>query len=368
MLLGLALGLVLLQDGDSELLQRLQPVAERAADLDPFVRAEAAEEAVRLFDAQERAVTALAQAKKTSALIVMALAGKVEGSALLRIPDRNARRVACDLLPLTKESVQDLLGLLDAKDPGLRVAACRALGRVEDAELRKTVSSAMGHGMRRAGSLDVLFALVSSTWRGIGNALHFSVGEAEPERAAIAIVALCNVPGLTVTESWAPSLLRALENEKVDRSTRSLLLRAVGRRSPWVLFPLLSIRDRGFRSEIVDVLDRTLADPLVAPSLHEAWRATALKKLDDGKSPSKPITAWIEAWLKRLCGDGVTPATFPEWHRASYRAQVDRQADAAIQRGADALRKLCEKDALWKTLPGGTSRRRIPSSRAASTR
>src|SRR5215831_3637231 len=98
MLLGLALGFILLQDGDAELVQRLQPVAERAADLDPFVRAEALEEACRLVDGQERDVAALARAKKTSALIVMALAGKGEGPALLRVPDRNARRVACDLL------------------------------------------------------------------------------------------------------------------------------------------------------------------------------------------------------------------------------------------------------------------------------
>jgi hypothetical protein len=353
MLLVLALGLALLQDGDAELLQRLQPVADRAADLDPFVRAEAAEEALRLFEGQERAVNSLAQARKTPALIVMALAGKVEGTALLRIPDRNARRVACDLLTPTKDSVPDLLGLLDAKDPGLRVAACRALGRIEDPEMRKTVSSAMGHGMRRGGSMDLLFALVTSTWRGIGNALQFAVGDSEPERAGIAIAALCNVPGLTVTESYAPALLRALENEKVDRSFRSLLLRGVGRRSPWVLCPLLSIRDRGFRSEIVDVLDRTLADALVAPSLHEAWRAANAKKVDDGKSPGKPMTAWIEGWLKRLCGDGVTPATFPEWYRTRYRAQVDRQADVAIQRGVDALRKMGQRDALWKTLPGG---------------
>src|SRR5688572_13537545 len=164
----LGLVLILLQESDAELLQRLQPVAERAADLDPFVRAEAAEEAVRLVDGHERGVAALAQARKTPALIVMALAGKGDGAALLRVPDRNARRVACDLLAPTKESVPDLLGLLDVKDPGLRVAACRALGRVEDPELRKTVSSAMGHGMRRAGSLDLLFALVSSTWRGSG--------------------------------------------------------------------------------------------------------------------------------------------------------------------------------------------------------
>ena len=350
---GLALALLLFQDGDADLLQRLQPVAERAADLDPAVRGEAAEEAVRLFDAHERAVTALAQAKKTSALIVMALAGKLDGAALLRIPDRNARRVACDLIAPTRDSLPDLLGLLDAKDPGLRVAACRALGRVEDGELRKTVSSALGHGMRRTGSLDVLFALVSSTWRGIGNALHFAVSDSEPERAGLAIAALSNVPGLTVTEAYAPSLQRALENEKIDRATRLLLLRAVGRRSPWVLCPLLTIRDRGFRSEMVDLLDRTLADPLVAPGLHDAWRAAAQKKTDDGKTPAKPMTAWIESWLKRLCGDGVTPATFPDWHRSSYREQVDRQADAALRRGAEALRKMCQKDALWKTLPGG---------------
>jgi len=138
---GLALALLLFQDGDAELLQRLQPVAERAADLDPLIRGEAAEEAVRIFDGQERAVTALAQTKKTSALIVMALAGKLDGAALLRIPDRNARRVACDLIAPTKDAVPDLLGLLDAKDPGLRIAACRALGRIDDAELRKTIGA-----------------------------------------------------------------------------------------------------------------------------------------------------------------------------------------------------------------------------------
>lgn len=349
----LALGLFLLQDGDAELLQRLQSAAERAADLDPFVRAEAAEEAVRLVDARERAVTALAESRKTPALVVLALSGKSDGAALLRIPDRIARRVACDLIAPTRDSLQDLLGLLDARDPGLRIAACRALGRTDDAELRKTISSAMGHGMRRAGSLDLLFALVSSAWRGAGNALHFPVGDSEPERAGLAIAALCNVPGLTVTEAYAPSLLRALENEKIDRTSRSLLLRVLGRRSPGVLFPALSVRDRGFRSEMVDLLDRTLADPLLAPVLQEAWRTATLKKTDDGKSPAKPMTAWIESWMKRLCGDGVTPATFAEWHRSSYRAQVDRQADVAIRRGADALRKMCGKDSLWKTLPGG---------------
>jgi hypothetical protein len=352
-LFGLTLALVLLQDGDAELLQRLQSVADRAADLDPFVRAEAAEEAVRLVAARERAMTALAPSKKTSALIVLALAGKSDGAALLRIPDRNARRVACDLIAPTKDSVPDLLSLLDAKDPGLRIAAGRALGRIEDGELRKKVSTAIGHGMRRAGSLDLLFAQVSSAWRGTGNAFQFPVGDSEPARATLAIAALCNVPNLGVTEAYAPALLRALENEKIDRASRSLLLRVLGRRSPWVLFPALSIRDRAFRSEMVDLLDRTLADPLVAPALQEAWRAATLKKLDDGKTPAKPMTAWIEAWMKRLCGDGVTPANFAEWHRTSYRAQIDRQADAAIRRGAEALRKMCEKDGAWRMLSGG---------------
>jgi hypothetical protein len=187
----------------------------------------------------------------------------------------------------------------------------------------------------------------------VGNALHFPVSDSEPDRAGLAIAALCNVPGLTVTEAYATSILRTLENEKIDRASRSLLLRVVGRRSPWVLFPALSVRDRGFRSEMVDLLDRTLADPLVAPVLQDAWRAATLKKTDDGKNPAKPMTAWIESWMKRLCGEGVTPATFAEWQRSSYRAHVDRQADAAIRRGAAALRKMCEKEALWKTFPGG---------------
>ncbi|MBI3856580.1 MAG: hypothetical protein HY293_12910 [Planctomycetes bacterium] len=328
MLLLWALVLLPVQDLDAQ----AQSVADRAGDLDPAVRAEAATEAARLADKLDPTPS-----KRASPLIVRVLAWKGDGAALFRLADRNLRGVGCDFIVPAKDNVQDLLRLLDGKDIALRIAACRALGRLEDPELRKSVSSAMGHGMRRTNSLDQLFALVSGLWGGPGNPAHFAIGDGDPERAALAIAAMVNFPGLNVPEAFAPALLRSLEQEKTDRTFRSLLIRGVGRRSPWVLLPLLPIRDRKFRSEIVGVLDLSLRDPLVAPAVAAAWRGA--KKLDDGRNPPQPMTAWIEAWIERLCGEGVTPENVPAWMQASFRPLLDKQADAAIRRGAAALGK-----------------------------
>src|SRR5258706_8903651 len=285
MLLTLTLAALLLQDGDAALLKRLQPIVDRACDLDPAVRAEAATEAARLFGEQGEA---LARSRNVSAMIVTALAGKQDPPALFRRSDRSARRVACDLTTAAKEQVPDLLRILEGKDIGLRIAACRALGRVEDPALRQTISSALGHGMRRAGAADVHFAVVCAAWRGTGNPHVFHFGDGDPERMAIGIAALCNTPGVVLTEAFAPSLSRLLENDKIDRSSRSLLIRAMGRNSPSAFCPLLALRDRTLRSEIVDVLDRTLVDPLVAPALYDAWREAKAKKTDDGRAPAQP--------------------------------------------------------------------------------
>jgi hypothetical protein len=350
MLRGVVLGFLLLQDGDAELLKRAQAIAERACDLDPFIRAEASEEATRLCVEQDEA---LSKSRKAPAMIVRALAGRQDAAALLRMPEKIARQAACELLSPAKDQIPDLLRLLEGKDVGLRLAACRALGRVEDPALRQGISTSLGHGMRHAGSADLLFNLVNAIWRGTGNPHPFLVSDVDPDRAAIAIAALCSLPTLVLTESFSPPLSRMLENEKIDRTFRSLLIRSVGRRSPSALGPLLSIRDRKFRSEIVDVLDRTLADPLATPALYEAWKDAKAKKLDDGGNPPQPLTLWIEGWLKRLCGDGVTPDNFPKWVQANYRSHVDKQADAAIGRGVAGLRKAVEKESQWKNSPGG---------------
>jgi len=164
--LGLISLLLLLQDADAELQSRLSPIVDRACDLDPDVRAEAAEDAAHLYREHGEALAALAQKKKTPAMIVMALAGKLDGAALFKGPDKTARRVACDLLTPTKEQLPELLRIVEGKDLGYRLAAARALGRIEDPALRQTVSSALGHGMRWAGSVDLLFKLISSIWRG----------------------------------------------------------------------------------------------------------------------------------------------------------------------------------------------------------
>jgi hypothetical protein len=342
--LGLIPFLLLFQDADAELQSRLPPIIDRACDLDPDVRAEAVEDAVRLAREYGEALAGLSQKKKTSALIVMALAGKLEGAALFKVPDKTARRVACDLLTPTRDQLPELLRIVEGKDLGSRLAAARSLGRVEDPALRQIISSALGHGMRWAGSLDLLFKLISSIWRNDVNPQSFLAGDPEPERASIGIAALANVPTLIVTESFTPSLARALDNERVDRAVRSFLIRSLGRRSPSSLCPLLTLRDRKLRSEIVDALDRSLSSPLAAPAVYAAWREAKEGKLDDGKATPQPLTARLEGWLTRLCGDGVTPDNFPGWIRSKYRSHVDQQADAAIQRGVAGLRKAYERE------------------------
>lgn len=335
----LTLALVLLQEAD--LSRRLQDVVERACDLDPLVRADAAAEAARL------AGTPL-DGRRVPAAIVLALAGRHDPAALLRLPDRSARQVACDLLTPTKALLPDVLKLLEAKDRGLRLAAARALGRVQDPNLRRTISSALGHGMRRAGSADILFALVASAWRGNVSSHLFVITDGDAERAGLAVATLCNVPSLVVTEGFAPALRRAVENEKIERPLRSLLLRVVGRRSPWALCPLLFVRDRELRAEVLETLDRSLVDPLAAPALHAAGRNPRLRTLDDGT-----VARWIEGRLRKLCGGDVTVESYPQWAGANYRSLVDRQADAAVSRGVAGLLLRCEENGSWKSEPGG---------------
>jgi hypothetical protein len=345
--LGLISFLFLIQDPELE--SRLLPIVDRACDLDPDVRAEAAEDAARLYRESGEALAGLAQKKKVPALIVMALAGKIDGAALFKSPDKTARRVACDLLTPTKEQLPELLRIVEGKDLGARLAAARALGRIDDPALRQNVSSALGYGMRWAGSVDLLFKLISSVWRGNVGPQSFLAGDPEPERAAVALAALANVPNLIVTESFTPSLARALDNDRIDRAARTLLIRSLGRRSPSSLCPLLTLRDRKLRAEIVDALDRSLANPLAAPAVYDAWRDAKERKLDDGKTT--PLTVRLEGWLKRLCGEGVTPDAFPGWMSSKYRSHVDQQADAAIRRGVAGLRKAYEREMADRNSP-----------------
>jgi len=342
--LGLISLFLLLQDADAELQSRLPPIVDRACDLDPEVRAEAAEDAVRLLRDQGEALAGFAQKKKIPAMIVMALAGKLDGATLFKIPDKTARRVACDLLTPTKEQLPELLRLVEGKDLGARLAAARALGRIEDRALRQMVSSALGHGMRWANSLDLVFKVISSYWRDDVNLQGFLAGDPEPERASVGVAALANVPHLFVTESFTPSLVRALDNDRVDRASRSFLIRALGRRCPSSLCPLLTLRNRTLRAEIVDALDRSLSNPLAAPAVYAAWREAKERKLDDGKATPQLLSVRLEGWLARLCGDGVTPDNFTTWVRSSFRGHVDRQADGAIQRGVVGLRKAYERE------------------------
>src|SRR6185503_3347081 len=94
--------LLLLQDPDAELQGRLTSIVARAGDLDAAVRAEAAEDAVRLSRDREEALAGLVRQKKALAITVLALAGKFDAATLFKIGDRSARSVACDLIVPTK--------------------------------------------------------------------------------------------------------------------------------------------------------------------------------------------------------------------------------------------------------------------------
>jgi hypothetical protein len=333
MLFAVALSLALLQDAE------LEAVVERACDLDPAVRAEAAKDAARL-------VGSVVDARPLPARIVLALAGKHDPLLLLRLPDRGARQVACDLLTPTKALLPDVLALLESRDRGVRIAAARALGRVHDEDLRKSISSAMGHGMRSASGDDVLYHLVSSSWKGHASPSLLTIAGGDAERAGLAVAALCNGPFLALTEGYGPSLLRALDNEKIERPLRSLLIRVVGRASPWALCPALAVRDRDLRAELLQALDRGLVDPLSAPALHAAARDPKIRRIEDA-------TRWIDGRLKKLCGDDVTIETYPAWAQANYRTLVEKRADEAVARGVAGLKKLGEHGTSWKRLMGG---------------
>src|SRR5687767_10895096 len=101
MILALAFGL-LVQDGTADLLRRLPPVVDRAGDLDPDLRAEAAREAGRIWEEQGPLLAALAKGRNLPALVVMALAGKSDAAPLLAMADRSARLVACDRVTPSK--------------------------------------------------------------------------------------------------------------------------------------------------------------------------------------------------------------------------------------------------------------------------
>lgn len=347
MRVSLALGvLLLLQDPDAELLGRLQSIVALASDLDPAVRAGARKEATLICAEQGDALRELARGKRPHAAIVLTLAGKLDPAVLFKVPDRSARRVACDLLTPTKDQIGELLKLLDSKDPFARIAACRALGRITEPALQAFVSSALGHGLRRASSADLHFALISSMWHGSASFRIAALFDTDPERAGNALLVLCHLPVLGLTEASAPSLLRAAEADTVDRSLRSLMIRVVARRAPAAIIPLLTIRDRAFRSEIVERLENSLADPLLAPALLGAWKEARTRSLDDGGQGL--LASRIESWLKRLCGDAVTPENFPQWMASKYRESLDERVDAAIRRASSTLRGIGGNQDFWK--------------------
>ncbi|MBI2899220.1 MAG: terpene cyclase/mutase family protein [Planctomycetes bacterium] len=323
---------------DSDLARRLDRIADQACDYDPAVRVEAVKAAETLCKEQSGEVAALARSRQIPALIALALAGRQDAGSLLKLSDRRARHVACDLLTPTPSQIAEITKLLDEKDAALRLAACRALGRVTDAAARAKLAAWLQDPKRQRGPGGILYAYLIPMWhlRHGFSANHLYDGD--PERAEIAVAALCNSPRASFEGFDPRRIRRVFESGTGDPGLRLLLVRVLARNAPSALVPLLDLPDARLRSEIVDALDRGLRDPMQAEALHAVSRAA--RNLDDGKNPSRRLSEWIEKWLKRLCGDEVTLDNFESWLKANARALLDRRVEQAIANGVAGLRTL----------------------------
>src|SRR5262245_36336931 len=121
-----------------DLEKRLEAILERAGDLDPEVRSEAAREAEAAVKEHGPAIEAMA-ASKVAARAVLVLAGGGDPQALLKHRDPAARVVACDRLAKPEAQVPALFALLEDPDIGVRLAACRALVRPNDSKVNLQV-------------------------------------------------------------------------------------------------------------------------------------------------------------------------------------------------------------------------------------
>lgn len=349
----LALIAFLLQD--AELLDHVSSLADRACDHDPAFRAEAFKEAAAVYKKNEAKIFRLGQSSKEErripALILQALAGKLDSEKLFGVNDPRARQIACELLPEKKEFIPELLKLIKDSPLGLRLAAARALGRVKDQTLRSQIQQELSKAWqdRQTDALDILSYAIMAHWypQSYAQTLQSYMNQADVTTCETAIAALCNLPSFEAGSNFATQASSALRNDRIDVKLRALLVKAIAREAFSELLPLLTLADPSLRSLVVDLVDRGLANPLLSKTLVEIGKQEAVKKLDDGKEPPEPLMNWIEKWLKRLTGEEGDIAKYDDWSKTKYRTVVDKITDEAIRKGVANLQSTAKEDGTW---------------------
>jgi len=344
-----------LQDRDAEFLGHVNDFADRAASLDPFVRAEARQALPDFFRKNEAKIVRLAQSKddarRIPALILAAIMGKHDPLKLLDLDDVAARVVGCDQLTVDAGIVQRLLGFFDDAKVSVRIAAARALGRVEDATLRSQIQIELSKFWQdpKAGPEDALAYYVMAHWYPASYAQSIQSYMSQPDPATVetCIAALLNLPSFEPGGSLESQAASALRNEKVSLRLRELLVKMLAKEMPSALLGLLTTPQPKLRSQVVDSIDRTLDNPIFVKPLVELWKKDDIKRLDDGKEPPQPLTAWIEKWLGRLTAEAGGIDKAEEWLRVKFKSVLDERADKAIKKGVEALRKLQKEDGTW---------------------
>jgi hypothetical protein len=337
---------------DTDLIDQLNAIADKACDLDPAIRSEAALDAEKLVKKSEAKIFRLGQSSKDDrripAQIVQALAGKLDPEKLLAVSDSRARLVACDLMPDKKELHNELLKHFKEGDLPLRLAAARALGRIKDATQRQPIQTEIQKCWQdqKFDVEDVLSYYVMAHWYPQGYSTMFPsyVNNSDVPTAEAAIGAMCNLPKFEPGPNFSTNAASALSNDKIGFKYRELLLRVLARDMLLELVPLLTVSDKKLRSQVVDYLDKGLKEPLHAKPLIDASKNETVKKTDDGKEPPKPLTEWIEKWLKRLTGE---EGNFDEWAKTKYKTIVDKATDTAIKRGLEFLQSSAKDDGTW---------------------
>jgi hypothetical protein len=344
------------QDRDAELARQVADLTDRAASLDPASRSEAHKQAPELFRKNEAKIVRFAQSKdearRIPALVLAAIVGKHSAEKLLDIDDLVAVVVGCDLLPENAALIPRLQELMRHDKVSVRLAAARALGRFSDQPARTQIQTELSKAWqdKAVGPDDVLGYYVMAHW----NAFSYSqtiqsyISSADLPTAETALAALLNVPNFQPGANLETQAAAALRNEKLSIRLRELLLRFLAREMPSSLISLLTLPNSSLRSQVVELVDRAVDNPLMVRPLVEIARKPEVAKLGDGREPPQSLMSWIEKWLGRLTGEfGGGLDGHEKWLQVKFKSVLDERADAAIKKGVEALKAQQKEDGTW---------------------
>lgn len=267
--------------------QDVEDIASRAGDVDPDTRAAAAKEAAEYVLVHESPKTPAGRA-------LLTLAGKHDASKLLKENDAVARRVACEKLFVKAEHADELMKMLESDETETRIAAIRAIAKVADPNLRQTFTTAIVTRMqkKRTNDWQILYYFAYSLWYNYPVQIESFLG-ADRTTTELAIAALAHLPRPKGSSNAAYGSV--LRDDKIGLKYRELLLKTITRTNPTDAIGLLTLNDPALRARIVEALDQALDDPMQAKALFSVLpQAGPLTDGRSPSKPIREwIAAWI---------------------------------------------------------------------------